>query len=39
MKRMVDEVQLTYEKDKVKWKIGSSGQFRVKDQFSTKISM
>jgi hypothetical protein len=22
-------------KDKVKWKIGSSSQFRVKDQFST----
>jgi hypothetical protein len=30
LKEMVDRVQLTEEKDKVKWKIGASGQFRVK---------
>jgi hypothetical protein len=31
MKRMVDGVQLFDEKDKVKWKIGASRKFRVKE--------
>jgi hypothetical protein len=30
LKEMVDGIQLTEEKDRVKWKIGTSGQFRVK---------
>jgi hypothetical protein len=33
MKEMVDNIQLIDGKDKVKWKIGSSGQFRVKDLY------
>jgi hypothetical protein len=31
LKEMVDRVQLTKGRDRVKWKIGTSGQFRVKD--------
>jgi hypothetical protein len=31
LKEMVDGIQLTEEKERVKWKIGISGQFRVKD--------
>jgi hypothetical protein len=30
---MVDEIQLSEGKDRVKWKIGTSGQFRVKDLY------
>jgi hypothetical protein len=30
---MVDRIQLTKEKDRVKWKIGTFGQFRVKDLY------
>jgi hypothetical protein len=30
---MVDEVQLSEGKDRVKWKIGTSGQFRIKDLY------
>jgi hypothetical protein len=33
LKNMVDRVQLTDEKDTVKWKIGTSGKFRVKDLY------
>jgi hypothetical protein len=33
LKMMVDEVQQTLDEDKVRWKIGSSGQFRVKDLY------
>jgi hypothetical protein len=33
LKEMVDRVQLTEVKEKVKWKIGASGQFRVKDLY------
>jgi hypothetical protein len=33
LKRLVDEVPLSEETDKVKWKIGSSGKFRVKDLY------
>jgi hypothetical protein len=33
LKEMEDRVQLTNGKDKVKWKIGASGQFRVKDLY------
>jgi hypothetical protein len=33
LKEMVDRVQLTEEKDKMKWKIGASSQFRVKDLY------
>jgi hypothetical protein len=33
LKRLVDEVSLFEETDRVKWKIGSSGKFRVKDVY------
>jgi hypothetical protein len=33
VKRLVDEFQLVEESDRVKWKIGSSGTFRVKDLY------
>jgi hypothetical protein len=33
LKDMVDGIQLTKGKDRVKWKIGTSGQFRVKDLY------
>jgi hypothetical protein len=33
VKRLVDEFQLVEEPDRVKWKIGSSGTFRVKDLY------
>jgi hypothetical protein len=33
MKKLVDNIQLSDEKDKVKWKIGTSGNFRVKDLY------
>jgi hypothetical protein len=33
LKNMVDEIQLSEGKNRVKWKIGSSGQFRVKDLY------
>jgi hypothetical protein len=33
LKEMVDRVQLTEGRDKVKWKIGTSGQFRMKDLY------
>jgi hypothetical protein len=33
VKRLVDEFQLVEEPDRVKWKIGSSGTFRVKDMY------
>jgi hypothetical protein len=33
LNNMVDRVQLADGKDTVKWKIGTSGQFRVKDLY------
>jgi hypothetical protein len=33
LKDMVDRIQLTEGKDRVKWKIETSGQFRVKDLY------
>jgi hypothetical protein len=33
VKRLVDDFQLVEESDCVKWKIGSSGKFRVKDLY------
>jgi hypothetical protein len=33
VKRLVDEFQPVEEPDRVKWKIGSSGTFRVKDLY------
>jgi hypothetical protein len=33
MKMLIDDVQLRDEADRVKWKIGSSGKFRVKDLY------
>jgi hypothetical protein len=33
MKEMVDIIQLTNGKDRMKWKIGTSGQFRVEDLY------
>jgi hypothetical protein len=33
LKEIVDRVQLTKGRDRVKWKIGTSGQFRVKDLY------
>jgi hypothetical protein len=33
LKNTVDRVQLDDGKDTVKWKIGTSGQFRVKDLY------
>jgi hypothetical protein len=33
IERNVDGVQLTEGRDKLKWKMGTSGQFRVKDLY------
>jgi hypothetical protein len=33
MKMMIDGIQLSDEADRVRWKIGSSGSFRVKDLY------
>jgi hypothetical protein len=33
LRRLVDDFQLSEDPDRVKWKIGSSGKFRVKDLY------